>query len=125
SISLPDELQKVLDQKIGMGMVGGDMSRLMQYQSAQAITQMAEGAATNGGLASAGLGMGAGIAMGQMLTQAMHPGLPGNAPAAPPATVAAPEVLATLEKLGELKDRGILTDEEFSAKKAELLKKLC
>jgi len=31
-------------------------------------------------------------------------------------------VLATLEKLAELK--GILTDEEFSAKKAELLKKL-
>ncbi|MCW5637212.1 MAG: SHOCT domain-containing protein, partial [Rubrivivax sp.] len=34
------------------------------------------------------------------------------------------EVMATLEKLGELKAKGILTDEEFSAKKAELLKKL-
>jgi hypothetical protein len=32
--------------------------------------------------------------------------------------------MATLEKLGELKAKGILTDEEFSAKKAELLKKL-
>jgi hypothetical protein len=32
--------------------------------------------------------------------------------------------MATLEKLGELKARGILTDEEFSAKKAELLQKL-
>ena len=33
-------------------------------------------------------------------------------------------MLATLEKLAELKGKGILTDEEFSAKKAELLKKL-
>jgi hypothetical protein len=32
--------------------------------------------------------------------------------------------MATLEKLGELKAKGILTDEEFAAKKAELLKKL-
>ena len=31
---------------------------------------------------------------------------------------------ATLEKLGELKAKGILTQEEFDAKKAELLKKL-
>ena len=34
------------------------------------------------------------------------------------------ERLATLEKLGELKSKGILTQEEFDAKKAELLKKL-
>ena len=34
------------------------------------------------------------------------------------------DVMATIEKLGELKAKGILTDEEFAAKKAELLKKL-
>ncbi|TXT41166.1 MAG: hypothetical protein FD135_497 [Comamonadaceae bacterium] len=34
------------------------------------------------------------------------------------------EVMATLEKLGDLKAKGILTQEEFDAKKAELLKKL-
>jgi len=33
-------------------------------------------------------------------------------------------ILATLEKLGELHDRGILSEAEFSAKKAELLKRL-
>jgi len=32
--------------------------------------------------------------------------------------------MALLEKLGELKTKGILTDEEFATKKAELLKKL-
>ncbi len=34
------------------------------------------------------------------------------------------EVLATLERLGELHTKGVLTAEEFAAKKAELLKKL-
>ena len=34
------------------------------------------------------------------------------------------EVMATLEKLAELKAKGILTQEEFDAKKAELFKKL-
>jgi len=32
--------------------------------------------------------------------------------------------MATLKKLAELKAKGILTEDEFSAKKAELLKKL-
>ena len=34
------------------------------------------------------------------------------------------EVMALLEKLADLKAKGILTAEEFDAKKAELLKKL-
>jgi hypothetical protein len=34
------------------------------------------------------------------------------------------DVMALLEKLGELKAKGILTEEEFAAKKTELLKKL-
>jgi hypothetical protein len=32
--------------------------------------------------------------------------------------------MATIEKLGELKAKGLLTQEEFDSKKAELLKKL-
>jgi len=34
------------------------------------------------------------------------------------------EVMATIEKLADLKAKGILTAEEFEAKKGELLKKL-
>ena len=133
SISLPEELQKVLDQKIGMGMVGNDMGKFMQYQTAQAIPKMAEGVGAGGdagGLAGAGLGMGAGVAMGQILAQNMQSALQGTAPAAGAAAAAAPvgvkpeDVMATLEKLGELKSKGILTDDEFNAKKAELLKNL-
>ncbi|CAN7658785.1 SPFH domain-containing protein [Pseudorhodoferax sp. LjRoot39] len=129
NVSLPEELQKILDQKIGMGMVGNDMGKFMQYQTAQAIPKFAEGAGGGSGVAGDAMGLGAGVALGQVLAQNLQQGLqrPAPAPAAPAAAAAVlkPEdVLATLERLGELKTKGILTDEEFASKKAELLKKL-
>ena len=126
SVSLPEELQKVLDQKIGMGMVGGDMAKFMQYQTAQAIPKFAEGGGGGGSIAGDAMGLGAGVALGQVLAQNLQAGL--QAPAAAAAVQAAgmkPEdVMATLEKLADLKGKGILTQDEFDAKKAELLKKL-
>ena len=137
NVSLPEELQKSLDQKIGMGMVG-DMGKFMQYQTAQAIPKFAEGAGGGGGggggIAGDAMGLGAGVALGQVLAQQLSQGLQGggaaaNAAAAAAATAAAsavkPEdVMGMLEKLADLKGKGILTEEEFTAKKAELLKKL-
>jgi membrane protease subunit (stomatin/prohibitin family) len=136
SVSLPEELQKILDQKIGMGMVGNDMGKFMQYQAAQALPKMAEGAAGGGGggggVMGDALGLGAGVAMGQVLAQQLQAGLAGANPAAAQAAAAAAvaaapraeDVIALIEKLGDLKAKGILSDEEFAAKKAELLLKL-
>ena len=125
NLSLPEELQKILDQKIGMGMVGQDMGKFMQYQTAQAIPQMASGAGGSG-VAGDAMGLGAGVALGQVLAQNLQQGLQAApaAAAAAPVAVSADDVVATLEKLADLKTKGILTQEEFDAKKAELLKKL-
>jgi len=86
NISLPDELQKRIDERIGMGVIG-DMGRYTQFQTAQSIPVAA---ANSGGAAGAGAGLGAGIAMGQAMGQALGqaaagatPGGPG--PGAPPA----------------------------------------
>jgi membrane protease subunit (stomatin/prohibitin family) len=131
NVSLPEELQKILDQKIGMGMVGGDMGKFMQYQTAQAIPKFAEGAAGagggGGGVVGDAMGLGAGVALGQVMAQQLSQGLQGAAPqaaAAAPVGVKPDEVMATLEKLADLKAKGIVTQDEFDAKKAELLKKL-
>jgi membrane protease subunit (stomatin/prohibitin family) len=126
NLSLPEDLQKILDQRIGMGMVGGDMGKFMQYQTAQAIPKFAEGAgAGGGGIAGDAMGLGAGVALGQVMAQQLSQGLHGAAaPAAAAVGLKPDEVMATLEKLAELKTKGILTEEEFAAKKAELLKKL-
>ena len=131
NVSLPEELQKILDQKIGMGMVGNDMGKFMQYQTAQAIPKFAEGGGGGSGIAGDAMGLGAGVALGQVLAQNLQAGLQGGGAAAGAAQAAsaavgvkAEDVMATLEKLGELKSKGILTQDEFDAKKAELLKKL-
>ena len=64
------------------------------------------------------------------MAQQLGQGLKGAVAQPEPAAAAAPtgvkpeDVMATLEKLGDLKAKGILTAEEFDAKKAELLKKL-
>jgi membrane protease subunit (stomatin/prohibitin family) len=125
NLSLPEELQKVMDQKIGMGMVGGDMGKFMQYQTAQAIPKFAEGGGGSG-VAGDAMGLGAGVALGQVLAQNLQAGLqsPANHAAAPVAAIKPEEVMATLEKLADLKAKGILTQNEFDSKKAELLKKL-
>jgi len=44
---------------------------------------------------------------------------PAPAPAAPAAPAADP--IAQLKELGELRDSGVLTDEEFAAQKAKIL----
>ncbi len=68
NLSLPDELQKILDQRIGMNMVG-DMGRYTQYQVAQSIPVAAGN--EGGGTAGVGAGLGAGIAMGQAMMDAL------------------------------------------------------
>ena len=67
------------------------------------------------------MGLGAGVALGQVLAQNLQQGLQGGGAAA---GIKPDEVMATLEKLGELAAKGVLTPEEFATKKAELLKKL-
>jgi membrane protease subunit (stomatin/prohibitin family) len=125
NVSLPEELQKILDQRIGMGIIGQNMGQFMQYQTAQAIPDLAKSAGEGGGIAGQAVGLGAGVALGQTLAQTLGQGLAGVGTAAPaPAASKPDDIVALLEKLGDLKAKGILTDEEFAAKKADLLKKL-
>lgn len=90
NISLPEELQKMLDQRIGMNMIG-DMNRYQQFQVAQAMPIAA--ANEGGGAAGIGAGLGAGMVMAQQMMNAMKPAAPteptSQAPAAPAAPAAA------------------------------------
>jgi membrane protease subunit (stomatin/prohibitin family) len=85
NLSLPDELQKRLDERIGMNMVG-DMGRYTQFQVAQSMPIAAGN--EGGGAAGIGVGLGAGLTMAQSMMNAMKPG-PGGAPGAPSAAVPA------------------------------------
>src|SRR5258708_39480489 len=83
NISLPDELQKMLDQRISMNIIG-DMSKYTQFQVSQSMPIAA--ANECGGAAGWGVGLGAGLAMGQTVVNALRPQEPsggggGGAPA--------------------------------------------
>ena len=88
NLSLPEELQKVLDQRISMNMVG-DMGRYTQYQVAQSIP-IAAGNEGGGGV-GVGAGLGAGVAIGQVMMEAVKKGTAGaQESGAPPAAAASP-----------------------------------
>jgi membrane protease subunit (stomatin/prohibitin family) len=73
NISLPPEVEAAMDKRSSMGVIG-NMQAYSQYQTANAIGDAAK---NPGGIAGLGVGMGAGVAMGQQFAQSMN--------AAPPA----------------------------------------
>jgi membrane protease subunit (stomatin/prohibitin family) len=80
NISLPPEVEKVLDQRTSMGIVG-DLSKYTQFNAAQSLGNPASGAGSSMGQT---LGMGAGFAMGQQMANQMANPIPGQPTHAPP-----------------------------------------
>jgi membrane protease subunit (stomatin/prohibitin family) len=81
NVSLPEELQKVFDQRVGMNMVG-DLGRYTLYAAAESLDLSA---ANTSGAAGMGMGLGAGAAVAQVLSNALKPsmGIPADQPATP------------------------------------------
>ncbi|WP_374476562.1 SPFH domain-containing protein [Zoogloea sp.] len=120
NISLPEELQKAIDTRISMGMVG-DLGKYTQYQVANSVPLAAQ---NEGGLAGVGAGLAAGVGMGQVMMDALRGSqAPAAAPVAAPA-VAADDPEARLGKLKALLDKGLVTHADYDSAKAEILKKL-
>jgi membrane protease subunit (stomatin/prohibitin family) len=94
NLSLPEELQKVLDQRISMNMVG-DMGRYTQYQVAQSIP-VAAGNEGGGGV-GVGAGLGAGVAIGQAMMEAVKKGTAGAQESGSAPAAAAPAAAASAE----------------------------
>jgi membrane protease subunit (stomatin/prohibitin family) len=94
NLSLPEELQKVLDQRISMNMVG-DMGRYTQYQVAQSIP-VAAGNEGGGGV-GVGAGLGAGVAIGQAMMEAVKKGTAGAQESGAAPATAAPTAAASAE----------------------------
>ena len=69
NVSLPPEVEKVLDQRTSMGIIGAqNMGTYTQFQAANAIKDAAQNPS---GMAGMGVGMGMGVAMGQQVANAM------------------------------------------------------
>jgi membrane protease subunit (stomatin/prohibitin family) len=92
NVSLPDELQKMLDARTGMNMIG-DMNKYTQFQVANSMPIAA--ANEGGGGAGMGAGMGMGMGMAQAIMGAMNqPQQQQQQPAAPPPPPPSPQQVA-------------------------------
>ena len=106
NLSLPDEVEKLIDEQSGIGMAKRDMGAFMQYQTARA---MRDASKQEGGLA----GLGAGMALGGTMAQ-------GIQDTAPPSGLGKSRA-EQLRELKSLLDEGVLTQDEFDSEKKRVL----
>ena len=110
SITVPEEVQKMIDTKSGMNAVGN----LDQYMKLKIADALGNGSNSGGGM-SDGLGVGAGLGMGMAMPNMIQNAIQPNTNES---------ITDKLKKLKELLDLGALTQDEFEDKKKELLKQI-
>lgn len=106
NISLPDNVERLIDEQSGIGIAKEDMESFVKYQTVRALRDAAK---QEGGLA----GLGAGLAFGNTIAQNVQNVSDSNNPSK-----------GKVEQLRELKgllDDGILTQEEFDTEKNRIL----
>ncbi len=108
NISLPDEVEKLIDEQSGIGIAKQDMTTFMEYQTARA---MRDASKQKGGLAGLGAGMAVGRSMAQNIQQATNTEESKKSKA------------DQLREIKALLDEGILTQDEFDREKKNILEK--
>lgn len=106
NISLPEEVEKLIDEQSGIGMASKNMDTFMQYQTARA---MRDAASQESGLA----GLGAGMALGNTLANTVNTSVNEQ--------TSSQDNISKLRELKLLLDESILSQEEFDAKKKQIL----
>ncbi len=91
----------------------------LNYAQIQQLEAMREAARNEGGAAGIGMGVGAGMGFGQMMSGAMADPTRSASPGASGAGTQDP--LTTLRQLKEMHETGLITEEEYTAKKQEIL----
>lgn len=108
NISLPEEVEKSMDKRTSMGVLG-NLDQYAKYQAAEAMREAANNNAN--GMAGMGVGMGAGAAMGQMFAQSF-----GGAQQPAAAQTAAPQASAVCSACGAAINAGTKFCPECGAK---------
>ncbi|GBF51186.1 membrane protein [Leptospira ryugenii] len=107
-------IQKIITDKFEIDMLGDKYQQKKMFDIGQAA---AENQGQGGGALGTGMGMGMGMNMGQMMGNMMNQNPQGN-------TNASGDPAARIAKLKGLLDQGLISNEEFEAKKKEILSSL-
>jgi len=126
NISLPEEVEAMMDKRTSVGMMAPVMGAYTQMQVADSIPLAAQ---NPGGVAGLGMGMGVGFGMGNMMGQQMagaqqqmgQQGFPAGAAAAPAAPVKS--LKEELTDLKELFDGQLINQTEYDTQRAVIMKK--
>jgi membrane protease subunit (stomatin/prohibitin family) len=126
NISLPEEVEAMMDKRTGVGMMAPVMGAYTQMQVADAIPLAAQ---NPGGIAGMGMGVGLGFGMGNMMGQQMagaqqQLGQPSPAGSAPVPVPAAPakSLKEELTELKDLFDSQLINQAEYDAQRGAIMK---
>jgi membrane protease subunit (stomatin/prohibitin family) len=112
NISLPEEVEAAIDQRTKLGVYGDKLGQFAQMQTAESIKVAA---ANPGGLASAGAGIGAGMAIGQTMAGAFSAPTAQSNSSAPPPPPGAPSSAPRWSLAIEGKTYGPYTDDALKS----------
>ena len=127
NISLPEEVEAMMDKRTSVGMMAPVMGAYTQMQVADSVPLAAQ---NPGGLAGMGMGMGVGLGMGNLMGQQMGGamGQVNQAPypqgqAAPAAAAPAKTLKEELTELKDLFDSQLITQAEFDKQRTAIMAK--
>jgi membrane protease subunit (stomatin/prohibitin family) len=118
NISVPAEVEAMLDKRSSMGAIG-NLDQFAKFQMANSIPDAAR---NPNGMAGAGMGLGAGMVMGNQMANTMAAAV-APAPAQPQAS-SPDDVMSRLSQLKKMLDAGLIEKGEYDEKKKDLLSKL-
>jgi membrane protease subunit (stomatin/prohibitin family) len=121
NVSLPEEVEKMFDKATQVNMMSDKLNQFNQMQAGIALENMSE----NSGAANIA-GMGAGVLLTNMMQTQTQPQPQQQQQNAGTAATGNDQqkMIDLLKQLGELKAAGVITEEEFNQKKADILSKL-
>ncbi len=95
NFSLPEALEKALDESTSLGILGKNMNVYTQKAQADALVNASKNPGTAGGMMGAGIGMGMGVGMGNMFMN-MASGMSGGAQGAKAGSATCPSCGAAM-----------------------------
>lgn len=126
SVNIPDEdesvkrLKKALADKAELNIMGDDYAKKRSFDT---MEKAAGNEGMAGGMMGAGMGFSMGNQMGSMMNNTMNTGQQPNMQQQTPSQQAGggDDPMAKLQKLKQMMDAGLITEEEYSAKKNDIL----